>query len=456
MATSAPKRWTILLLGSLAFFLCLGQPLSLFVLAAITVFTFRCGIKIEACSAGTSKRRPWLLGVGVCLVALIATKGAGPIATALGLGAVMHSLRLQGIVLVGLSYYVFQAISYLTDLYLGRIAAERSLGRFALYMAFFPKVTQGPIERAGGFLSQVRAGLTVDPDQIRSGLKLIAIGLFKKLVIADRLAGYVDTVYGAPAGYHGFALLFATYFYAFQIYCDFSGYSDMAVGIGRCFSVSLIENFRAPYLATSISDFWRRWHISLSSWILEYVFKPLQLALRGSGKLGTSGALIVTFVACGLWHGFSTGFIVWGALHGIFMALGIFLKKTWTRNIPDLIKVLATFHLVCLTWIFFRSSSPADGWHILKNLCTGYTVGGMSSAVLLVRGDSSSVGAFLVTLALMACLLILDVSQANPRFARLRERLCGYRTLRFGFWALICSCILLMMAKGGSFIYQRF
>jgi len=276
------------------------------------------------------------------------------------------------------SYYVFQAISYLTDLYLEIEKPERHFGYFALYMAFFPKLLQGPIERSGDLLPQLKQPYRFDYENMRAGLLLFAWGLFKKVVIADRLGSRVDLVYNDVHAYSGFLQLLATYLYAFQIYWDFSGYTDMALGSAQLFNIRLRQNFNSPYLATSVSDFWRRWHISFSSWILDYIFKPLQMQWRDLRTWGTVLALLVTFLVSGIWHGASWGFVIWGLLHGVYLSSAVLFqpwqKKIAKRNKYDktfaakILRIFITFHLVSFAWIFFRANSLGDAFYIVRSI----------------------------------------------------------------------------------------
>ena len=217
---------------------------------------------------------------------------------------------------VGISFYTFQALGYSIDVYYGRVQAERDLGAYALFVTFFPQLVAGPIERTGSLLPQFKVNHGFDYDRVTSGLKLAAWGMFKKVVIADRLALYVNGVYGGPAVYPATTLALATFFFAFQIYCDFSGYSDIAIGCARVLGFNLMTNFRQPYFAASIAGFWRRWHISLSTWFKDYLYIPLGGSRCGAFRQNIN--LLITFLVSGLWHGAAWHFFIWGALHGIF------------------------------------------------------------------------------------------------------------------------------------------
>ncbi|MCH9032659.1 MAG: MBOAT family protein, partial [candidate division Zixibacteria bacterium] len=232
---------------------------------------------------------------------------------------------------VGISFYTFQTISYTIDVYRGDRSAEKHLGYFALYVSFFPQLVAGPIERSTRLLPQFFQEKRFEIGRVVDGIRLMLFGFFKKLVIADRLAVYVNNVYGAPDEYSALTLLVAVYFFAFQIYCDFSGYSDIAIGAARVMGYDLMENFRRPYLSRSVSEFWRRWHISLSSWFKDYLYLPL-----GGNRVSKSRwsfNIVTVFVICGLWHGANWTFVAFGVLHALYLLFG-----AWTKGIRARLK----------------------------------------------------------------------------------------------------------------------
>jgi len=280
---------------------------------------------------------------------------------------------------VGVSYYIFQGIGYLIDIYWGK-EREDNLGAFLLYMSFFPKVMMGPIERGEKLLPQIKQldNFRFHYDQFRLGMLLFAWGLFKKLVVAERLALYVNEVFAHPASHPGIRVAVALVFFAFQIYADFSGYTDMALGVGKLFGLELTQNFERPYSATNIQDFWRRWHISFTSWIGDYLFTPLRMALRSYGKAGLALCIFVTFILIGAWHGTGWTFILFGVIHGVYMTVSTFTLRArdsyWKkRNQLDkfwlnCFRTLATFGMVLLSLVFFRAATVADGFTMLANL----------------------------------------------------------------------------------------
>ncbi len=377
------QRWIILLAASLVFYAALNAPYLLVALAAVTLISYFIGRRLPGAPAD---RQKWLLAGGVAgnLVVLFGMRYlpeiAGLFAGQAGSGGTPASAG-PLLVSIGVSFFTFQAIAYLADLYLGTIEPETHLGRFALYMAFFPKILQGPIERGGSLLPQLGGEILFDGRSASEGLRRIAWGLFKKVIIADRLGLLVNPVFANVHQYTGLALILAVYLYAFQLYFDFSGYTDMALGLARLFNIRLSENFNRPYLARSISDFWRRWHMSFSRWILDYLFKPLQITLRSWGKWGVVAALLLAFLASGIWHGASLGFLAWGGLFGIYMAVE-FLYTPWRKKIYRWLRiekswlagvwqVFLTFNLVSFAWIFFRANTFSDGLYMAANLFNG-------------------------------------------------------------------------------------
>ncbi len=278
---------------------------------------------------------------------------------------------------LGLSFHTFQSLSYVIEVYRENIQAERHLGRYALYVMFFPQLVAGPIERPQNLLAQLHTTQHPDPSQIAAGLKRMAWGFFKKMVIADRLALYVNAVYSHPGDYHGLPILIATYFFAFQIYADFSGYCDIAIGSAQVMGFRLKQNFRQPYFAASIAEFWQRWHISLSSWFRDYLYAPL-----GGNKFGLarqSRNILIVFIVSGLWHGANWTFLVWGALHGLFRIIELITQSLNQRFKPLLHatrlapwrhgwRVVLTFHLVCFGWIFFRAGCLTEAICLIQQL----------------------------------------------------------------------------------------
>jgi D-alanyl-lipoteichoic acid acyltransferase DltB (MBOAT superfamily) len=276
---------------------------------------------------------------------------------------------------VGISFYTFQTVSYTLDVYKGRIAPETHFGKFALFVSFFPQLVAGPIERAKSLIPQITSKVYFNYDRVSSGLRLMLWGFFKKLVIADRLAIYVDTVYNDVEAFQGYPLIWATLFFVFQVYCDFSGYTDIARGAAKILGFNLVENFKFPYLSSSLTDFWRRWHISLYAWFTDYVYTPIVIDRRYWGKLGVLVAIFSTFFISGLWHGAAWTFVIWGSFHGLGLIYEMLTKKIRKKNfarlpttISYLVGAIATFSFVFFTDIWFRANTIQDALFIIQNL----------------------------------------------------------------------------------------
>lgn len=276
------------------------------------------------------------------------------------------NLKILHIILpIGISFYTFQSLSYSIDIYRGKIRPTNNFISFMAFVSFFPQLVAGPIQRASDLLPQFLKARTFKRDQLVSGFRYILYGLFKKMVIADRLAYFVDHIYNSPEKFDGSVLLAATFMFGIQIYCDFSGYSDIAIGSARLMGFDLTQNFKTPYLSSSFRDFWRRWHISLSTWFRDYVYIPL-----GGNQVSQSRwifNILLTFTLSGLWHGASLTFIIWGFLHGFFLVSEHFVSKfvalpkkfSW-------IGLVVTFVLVNLAWVFFRAHTLEQCWYILS------------------------------------------------------------------------------------------
>lgn len=384
---------------------------------------------------------------------------------------------------IGLSFHTFQAMSYTIEVYRGRQKAETSPWVFALYVLFFPQLVAGPIERPQNLLSQFRAPHPFDYRQATDGLKLMAWGLFKKMAIADRLTLFVDQVYASPAGFDGPSLLLATVLFAAQIYCDFSGYSDIALGSAQVMGFRLMRNFDRPYAAGSLAEFWRRWHISLSSWLRDYLFLPLVYrfsdVVKGDRCLGVrsehwinGAATIATFLVCGLWHGANWTFVCWGLLHGLGLTVGLVTRdgrkaaaRAWGLDrapaLQRLWQVGFTFSFVCVGWVVFRARSLADAWYILTHLGAGFGAYGQAEAWEALKSSLvMSMGGSKVR-----CLLVLAAAAALPAVEALqargiatRESLAAWPAwMRWtAYYALVMATLLLAPYAPTQFIYFQF
>jgi alginate O-acetyltransferase complex protein AlgI len=447
-----------LLVASLAFYATAGAPHLLVVLAVATGVAWAAAPRLTAATPEPVRRRVFWAAVGLEVALLASQRYLPALLRAAGVAVPAEGGLLPA---VGVSYFTFQAISYLADVYLDVHPPERDLGRLALSLAFFPKVLQGPIERAGDLLPQLRRPFRFDYAEARAGLLLVAWGLFEKLVVADRAAPFADAVYGDPQRHSGLPLLVATYAFAIQILFDFAGYTDIALGAARLFGVRLTPNFDAPYLATSVAEFWRRWHISFSRWLLDYVFRPLQLGWRGLGVRGTALALVATFLVSGVWHGATWGFVIWGALHGAYLAAAVLWKPVEKRlarrlgleklRAPRAWKVLVTFHLVCLAWVFFRAATVRDAVHVLTHAWPSPPPGGSLGAHVvdaLLLGRRPAELAILVAAVGVAVVVGAAQRRGLPPLAA---------PLRWSAYALLAFAIAVFHSTGGAaFLYARF
>ncbi|WP_236941097.1 MBOAT family O-acyltransferase [Flammeovirga sp. MY04] len=267
---------------------------------------------------------------------------------------------------MGISFYTFQTLSYSIDVYNGKIQAEKNLGKFALYVSFFPQLVAGPIERASDLIPQLHEKKKFNFLNLKSGIFQIILGFFKKVVVADTLGIYVDSIYDNFEYNFGLSLIIATYFFAFQIYCDFSGYSDIAIGCARIMGFNFMENFKLPYFSKSVTEFWRRWHISLSSWLRDYLYIPL--GGNRKGTFSTYKNLMITMLLGGLWHGASWNFVIWGFFNGLYLAIEKRFNITNFYFKNKLISSFILFNLICFTWIFFRSETIEQSFMILQNI----------------------------------------------------------------------------------------
>lgn len=349
------------------------NPLYLLIISYSTAINYFAVMLMER-----SQRKKLWLSIGlVNSLALLGSFKYGIFVTE-NLNALFSLLRLPlsipepGILFpVGISFYTFQAVSYTIDFYRGRIGRERSFIRFAAFVSLFPRLLAGPIERAENVLPQLAEKPGISAQNITDGLSLFAVGLFKKVALADYLKVYVDSIYEAPEFAGSLALILSTFAFAWQIYFDFSGYTDMARGISRMMGFNIMLNFNNPYLATGLGDFWGRWHISLSSWFRDYLYIPL--GGNRKGKFNTYRNMFITMVVSGLWHGAAWTFVIWGALHAVGRFLTRELERTefYEKKVPKLVKQLSVFVFVSFAWIFFRANSLGDAVLIVKRIFAG-------------------------------------------------------------------------------------
>lgn len=352
---------------------------------------------------------------------------------------------------IGISFYTFMSMSYTIDVYRGKIRAERSLLHFATFVAFFPHLIAGPILRPEKFLVQLRAGPKFSWASNTEGIGWILLGFVRKVVIADSLAPYVDRAFAQPEAFSASGLLVAVIFYAFQIYGDFSGYSDIAYGLGKILGYDIGRNFACPYLANSFSDFWRRWHISLSTWLRDYLY--ISLGGNRHGTVKTYRNLFLTMLLGGLWHGANWTFLVWGGLHGLYLvierALSGFRNRWSKRVIPAFIgsplRTMLIFGIVALTWIFFRSPDFGTATRIFKGLGSGalFSIAGLKYKYWVMKG-----------LMLVLAIVLLEMSAQRMDYRWLLQRSFVFRVTAFA--VALCLIALAGTFSGENFIYFQF
>lgn len=387
-------RWILMLAASYYFYMSWNAKY-VFLILFTTIISYVAAILLEKTEKLRNKK--WILvGTAVtCLGVLFFFKYfnfvSESVTAVFRLFAIqMNPLLLNLLLPVGISFYTFQTLSYVIDVYKGDVKAEHHFGYYAAFISFFPQLVAGPIERTNNLLPQIKAEHKFNYDQATYGLKLMAWGYFKKIVIADTLSQFVSKVYDAPQGFSGFALILATVFFTLQIYCDFSGYSDIAIGTAKLLGINLMTNFKSPYFSQSIKEFWSRWHISLSTWFRDYVYIPL----GGSrvGKIRHAVNLLITFLVSGLWHGANWTFVIWGGIHGLGQVVenSIMPKdklKKKSKGIIWALRVVFVFAFASFAWIFFVSNSLGDSMYVISHMFTG-----IASPVSYLHDGFSNIG----------------------------------------------------------------
>ncbi len=360
---------------------------------------------------------------------------------------------------VGISFYTFQTLSYVIDVYRGDIRAERHFGYFALYVSYFPQLVAGPIERPENLIPQLHEKHAPCWENTVAGLRKMLVGFFKKVVVADLIGVYVNAVYNDAENASGLGVLIATVFFAFQIYCDFSGYTDIAIGCSKIMGINLMQNFDRPYSAQSIKEFWRRWHISLSSWFKDYVYFPL-----GGSRCAVWRHMLnicIVFLVSGLWHGAAWNFVIWGGLHGVYQVIGYFTQKPrdrmWRYLGVDpkskgvcLLRRFVTFVLVCFAWIFFRANSMSDLSLLLAKLFGDWRVDAAYFTDTLSQMELDALGIVTTVLSIVVMALFDRNSLASTR-QNIQTRYV------YTVWVIALAWILLLLGDGASsFIYFQF
>ena len=468
-------RWAILLLASYYFYLS-WQPDLIYLIVFTTVVSYFSSLGIEKTESKGIKN--FLL-----IVALIATLSvlfffkyfnfiSENIVNLINLmGFQVSKFSLDLILPVGISFYTFQTLSYVIDVYRGKMKAERHFGYYALYVSYFPQLVAGPIERPENLLPQLKTRNPFTVEDTVIGLKMMMVGFFKKIVVADQVSKYVDAVYnnvGTANGdvLNGFTVSLATVLFAVQIYCDFSGYTDIAIGCARIMGIKLMQNFNNPYVATSIKDFWRRWHISLTSWFTDYVYIPLGGSRCSKARHYTN--IFIVFLVSGIWHGAAWTYILWGVIHGIYQIIGNITAKYRSKLYSKLKlneegyffkwgKRIITFILVCIAWTAFRANSLSDLGVLYKTMFTGW--GGINIASSMKALEITWVTLCTVIFSIFAITRLdtqicqnIEVGMVGKRFSL--ERVNAYV---YVCWTIAAAWLILLSNNAASsFIYFQF
>lgn len=448
----------ILLLVSSYFFYACWDWRFLFLLIFSTLLDFFTGLKIAG-SESKAKRRFWLwLSILINLGFLglfkyynfFASSFSGFVAH---LGFQVHPWTLKVILPVGISFYTFHGLSYVIDIYNKRIQPEKNFVEYSVFVSFFPLLVAGPIERATHLLPQIKRPRTLEYYKAVDGLKQILWGLFKKVVIADNFAHYVNGVFNNPDAYSGRAHVIASLFFAIQIYCDFSGYSDIALGTARLFGMELLRNFAFPYFSRDIAEFWRRWHISLSTWFRDYLYIPL-----GGSKVGAWKKIrntFIIFLVSGFWHGANWTFIFWGLLNAIYIMPSILFKTNRNNldivaqgrlypSLKEFISMVVTFSLTVFAWIFFRSDSLAGALHFIKGVFSHS----------LVNNPVDRPPAYLF--ALLVIFFVIEWLGREEQYAIARIGIHWPRPVRWLAWYVLVFFIFYFSGAQQQFIYFQF
>jgi alginate O-acetyltransferase complex protein AlgI len=457
-------RWKMLLLASCVFYMSF-IPAYITILASTILIDYFMGIKIAGSSGS---RRLFYLQVSIVATCLVLFIFKYYNFFALTVRETQHLLGgdssfpiAQIILPIGLSFHTFQSLSYVVEVYRGKQKPETNFGIYALYVMFYPQLVAGPIERPQNLLHQFYKEHPFELSNIVEGLRLIAWGFFQKMVIADRSAQYVNRVYGTWDKQSGLSLLAATLLFAVQIYADFSGYSSIAIGCARVMGFKLMTNFNHPYFAKSISEFWKRWHISLSTWFKDYVYIPL-----GGSRTTISRHyvnLLLTFAISGLWHGANWTFVVWGAYNGVLLVIESALRRTGLRlshnAFGNAIRRTITLTTICIGWVFFRAANLTQACHIISRIFsdTSFQLASIQTAVLPFTGDSSAFAVGVITCALVIVMFSLEAFSEASRWTWTihgsNSRL-AYQGL--SIVALFQIILLFGVLRASAFIYFQF
>ena len=453
-ATPLRFRWMVILCGSYFFYMSWNPAYGLLLFSTTFMSWVLVRLMVSKPRRTIRKRTIFVTSIVLNLGALFLFKYFDFVSTSFWtlFKYANEPLLIELLLPIGISFYTFQSLAYVIDVYRGDLPPERNFFRYATFISFFPPLVSGPILRPANILPQVHEEKVWNSENLKIGLFYIATGIVKKLIIADRIGVFVDQIYLQPELYSGATLLVATYLFAFQIYCDFSGYTDIAIGSARILGYTIPDNFRQPYLSQSVTEFWRRWHISLSSWFRDYLYIPLGGNRKGEWR--TYGNLLITMILAGIWHGAAGTFIIFGALHGLYLVTERLLGRfkitmpifSRLHVVPIAFRVFLTFNFVALAWIFFRAASIGEALHIVGKIVGDFGV--FHSSVIPLSS--------LALYGVMICgLLVFDYLEMKRAISqKILAMAWPYR------WALayavIFSLIFFGSESGGQFIYFQF
>ncbi len=440
-------------------------PIYILILGFTIVIDYFAGIYIEKTSG--SNRKLFLIASLVANIGVLAFYKYYPFINT-NLTSFLDSIGirnpapfLQILLPVGLSFHTFQAMSYTIEVYRGNQKAEKHFGIYALYVMFYPQLVAGPIERPQNILHQFHEKKTFQYQQVTDGLKQMAWGFFKKIVIADRLAVFVNTIYDSPQNYSGIPLIVATLFFSIQIYCDFSGYSDIAIGAAKIMGFKLMKNFNQPYFSASISEFWKQWHISLSTWFRDYLY----ISLGGNRvvKWRWYYNLFITFLLSGLWHGANWTYVVWGGLNGLYLIIESFSEKLRFKLFEisrlqntlflKILSIFSTYVLICIAWVFFRAKNIDDAFYILK-----HSTKNISESLKVLVSTNFGIDLYSYIIVLSSIGLLFMVEACQRKFSILTWVNSRPKPIRYGLYIGLVGAILMFGAfeVKQQFIYFQF
>lgn len=447
----AKKRWVFLLIASYYFYMN-WQPVYALLILGSTLVTYGCGILLEKYKDSKIRQKQCLIlsfvfNFGVLFIFKYYNFINSSVFSFLDYFGLRWPIPNFDILLpIGISFYTFQSVGYTIDVYRGTIKAERHFGIYALFVSFFPQLAAGPIGRAPQLIKQFYDKHVLNYDNVSQGFRMMLWGYFMKLCVADRLSMYVDAVYNNIPNHNGTSLLLAAILFSFQIYCDFAGYSLMAIGAAKIMGFDLVLNFKRPYFSRSMGEFWKRWHISLSTWFRDYVYIPL-----GGNRVSLGRHLFnlfLTFLISGLWHGANWTFIVWGAIHGLFLIFGVLKNKFLPKNnlnpmIRNVLDIILTFAMATFAWIFFKANNISDAFEVLQKIFTTHGFPYIEQATLFYG---------------LVSLFLLIIKDLNDEYG------LGIRVLNsnnifvkhLSEALLICFILLFGVLDGGQFIYFQF